>query len=356
MQQSIQYLILIVTLLLAGCSADDGSQAASTQNHTAPPDLAEVRHWFYMIDVNLEDDMVDEMVESDYGLIVLDFIPSESNNTDFPMADVIDRLHNAEQPKLVIAYIDIGQAESFRTYWQDGWEVGNPRWITGKDPDGWEENYPVAYWYDEWQAIWLGEDGYIARIVDLGFDGIYLDWVEAYSDTAVMEIADEDGVDATQEMVWWVEGLAETGRALDEDFIVIGQNAAELVESDEYVTVVDAISQEQAWFDGSADNDPGGDCPLPRTEDDVESDEYVAMLSEDCLYLYETYTESTLHVSSESYLYYLEMARDKGLIVFTVDYAVEDNNIEWVTAESRDYGFVPFVSNRALDQFVEPLD
>lgn len=356
MRQSIQYLLPIMILLLAGCTADDGSQATSDQNVEVQPTLAEVQHWFYMIDVNLDDDMVDAMVESDYDMIVLDFIPSESNNTDFPMADVIDRLHNAEHPKLVIAYIDIGQAESFRTYWQDEWEVGDPRWITGEDPDGWEENYPVAYWYDEWQSIWLHEDGYIAEIVARGFDGIYLDWVEAYSDTVVMEIADEDGVDATQEMVWWVGELAEAGRALNEDFIVIGQNAAELAEDDDYVAIVDAISQEQVWFDGSADNDPEGDCPLPRTEDDIESAEYIASLSGDCLYLYETYTESTLHVSSESYLYYLDLALDKGLIVFTVDYAVVEDNIEWVVNESRGYGFVPFVSNRALDQFVEPLD
>ena len=32
-------------------------------------------------------------------------------------------------------------------------------------------------------------------ILDAGFDGIYLDWVEAYSDESVFELAADDGVD-----------------------------------------------------------------------------------------------------------------------------------------------------------------
>ncbi len=320
------------------------------------PALEDVSHWLYLIDVNLEQDIVDEIAASTHDMIVLDFIPSEENNTDYPMAEVIAQLHQAHHPKLVIAYIDIGEAEEYRTYWQPGWDIGNPAWIITGDPDGWEGNYPVAYWYDEWQDIWLNEEtGLIQAIVDAGFDGIYLDWVEAYSDEAVAAFAAADDADPRQEMIWFVGDLAEFGRARHENFIVIGQNAAELAQSDEYVEIVDAIAQEQVWFDGGADNDPPGDCPLPRAEDDVDTNAYYASLPPACQAQYDEFPESTLHVSSEYYLNDLMLALSKNLIVFTVDYALEPENVNWVYETSRGLGLVPFVGNRALDQFVTPF-
>jgi cysteinyl-tRNA synthetase len=342
-------------------------QAAATAPPTdsdRPPSkarLAEVSHWFYMINVNLEPEMAERIAASEYDMVVLDFIPSEEDNTDYPVADVVAQLHNAHfdcaqcKPRLVIAYIDIGQAEEYRTYWQKGWGIGNPEWIVGADPDGWEGNFPVAFWRDEWREIWLGKDGYLQAVLDAGFDGVYLDWVEAYSDENVMAIAEREGVDPRQEMIWWVGDIADFARAQRPDFIVIAQNAAELAEDDGYLAIIDAIAQEQVWFDGGAEDDTPGDCPLPRTEAEVDSDAYRESLSAPCRKQYDDYPDSTLHVSSEEYLHYLTLARDKGEIIFTVDYALEPENVAWVYETSRALGFVPFVSNRALDRCIEPV-
>ena len=316
--------------------------------------ISNVENWLYLIDVNLDQETVDEISESAHDMVVIDFITSEENNTDYPLQQVIAQWHQADTPKLVIAYIDIGEAEVYRTYWQPVWGIGDPNWIAGADPDGWEGNYPVAYWYDEWREIWLGSDGYLQAILDAGFDGVYLDWVEAYSDENVLKIASQDGVDARQEMVYWVGDIAEFGRNQNEDFLVIAQNAAELAEDDSYVQIIDAIAQEQIWFDGGADNDPPGDCPLPRTEDDVDTDAYYQSLSPACQRQYDEFPESTLHVSSEWYLDYLLLAQSKGVPIFTVDYALDPENIDWVQQTSRDLGFVPFVGNRALNAYVAP--
>jgi cysteinyl-tRNA synthetase len=318
------------------------------------PSLSDVRHWLYIIDVNLHSETVTQIANSDHDLVVLDFIPSEENNTDFPMSEVIAQLHGAQHPKLVLAYIDSGQAENYRTYWQPGWGVGNPEWIAGGDPDGWEGNFPVAYWYDEWRDIWLGTDGYLQTIIDAGFDGVYLDWVEAYADENVLEIAEVNGVDARQEMIWWVADIAEFGRSQDPDFLVIGQNAAELAEYNDYLEAIDAIAQEQVWFDGGADNDPPGDCPLPRTENEVDTASYRDSLSPPCQRQYDDFPNSTLHVSSEEYLHYLHLAQQKGVPIFTVDYALEPANVAWVYQMAREKGFVPFVGSRALDGFMLP--
>jgi cysteinyl-tRNA synthetase len=192
----------------------------------------------------------------------------------------------------------------------------------------------------------------LQAILDAGFDGVYLDWVEAYSDENVVAIAEDDGVDPLQEMIWWVGDIAEVTRLQQPDFIVIGQNAAELAEHNEYLALIDAIAQEQVWFDGGADNDPPGDCPLPRTEADVDTGAYYDSLSDACRRQFDTYPDSTLHVSSEEYLHYLTLAQSKGTLIFTVDYALQQENVSWVYQTSRELGFVPLVSNRALDQYV----
>jgi cysteinyl-tRNA synthetase len=317
--------------------------------------LTEVDHWLYLIDVNLDDDTVDQIVESEHDLVVVDFIPSEQQNENYPINDVVDRFHDAGHAKLVMAYVDIGQAEDYRSYWEPNWKIGDPDWIVATDPDGWEGNFPVAYWRDEWHDIWLGDDGLVSQIRDAGFDGVYLDWVEAYSDDNVATAANRDGVDPVDEMVDWVAALAATGRDGEPNFLVIGQNAAELAATNStYRDVIDAVAQEQVWFDGAADNDPPGDCPLPKTDDLVDTEEYERSLSERCLQQYVEFPESTLHVSSEEYLESLDALRAAGMPILTVDYATKEDNVDFVLKTSREHGFVPFVGTRLLDEFVAP--
>jgi endo-alpha-1,4-polygalactosaminidase (GH114 family) len=64
---------------------------------------------------------------------------------------------------------------------------------------------------------------------------------------------------------------------------------------------------------------------------------------------------SPLHVSTAQYSHYLTLAQSEGTLVFTVDYALHPANAAWVYETSRTLGFVPCVSNRALDRHVEPV-
>ena len=321
-----------------------------------PNQLTAVTHWFYYLGFEPTDTTIQQMVASDYDLIVMEPIFTDQENIDFPIAQIVADLHNPPHPKLVVAYIDIGQAEDWRTYWQPGWGIGNPEWIVANDPDGWEGNYPVAFWHNEWQAIWLDpQDGYLQLLLDAGFDGIYLDWVEAYSDENVITAANDAGVDPENEMVDWVDALGAYGRTQNPDFLVIAQNAPELVKNDSYVALIDALAQEQTWFDGAADNNPPGDCPLPATEADVDTAAYYDSLSPDCQQMFDEFPDSTLHVSSEWYLNYLTMVQSKGLPVFTIDYAVQPGNVSWIYNTSRGLGFMPFVSKRALAVYLPPV-
>lgn len=78
--------------------------------------------------------------------------------------------------KKVIAYISIGEAESYRDYWQPAWENTPPAWLGPENPD-WPGNYKVKFWYPQWKNIIYT---YIDTILAKGYDGIYMDIIDAY--------------------------------------------------------------------------------------------------------------------------------------------------------------------------------
>ena len=333
--------------------APSGSSQVSPGGPAAAlPAIGDVHSWLYLLDTDLDDGTLAEIEASAYDMVVIDFISSQAGSADYPMAEAIARLHRSPHPKIVLAYLNIGEAEDYRAYWQPGWQAGNPEWMLRDDPEGWLGDFPVAYWHDEWREIWLGQVGLIRQVVDAGFDGMYLDWVEAYDDEAVIAAAAHDAVDPRAEMVRWVGELASAARTSRPGFLVIAQNAASLLPEEAYALVLDGVAQEQIWFDGGPDDHPPGDCPLPRMEAEVDSDAYVESLSPACRRLYADNPDGTLHTSTEEYLDLLSPASKSDLPVFTVDYAVEPANVAWIYAESRRLGWIPYVSNRALDTFL----
>ena len=149
-----------------------------------------------------------------------------------------------------------GQAESYRTYWQRGWRVGAPEWLAAADPD-WPGDVFVRYWAPEWQSI--VRDG-LDRIVDAGFDGVYLDRIgscfERYA--AGHECA----------MVEFVLALAERARArspLGEDFGVIAQNAEELLpRHPDYAACLTGLAREETYV--RATDEPTSPAERAATE------------------------------------------------------------------------------------------
>jgi len=80
----------------------------------------------------------------------------------------------------VIAYMSIGEAESYRYYWKTAWNTNMPVWMGQENPN-WHGNYKVRYWMKKWQKIIYGNDNsYVKKIINQGFDGVYLDIIDAY--------------------------------------------------------------------------------------------------------------------------------------------------------------------------------
>jgi cysteinyl-tRNA synthetase len=58
--------------------------------------------------------------------------------------------------------------------------MARPAWLLGENPD-WPGNHKVRYWDSAWQSIIYGNDSsYLKRIINAGFDGVYLDLIDAF--------------------------------------------------------------------------------------------------------------------------------------------------------------------------------
>jgi cysteinyl-tRNA synthetase, unknown class len=87
--------------------------------------------------------------------------------------------------RLVLAYLSIGEAEDYRYYWKPEWKKKPQAFLELENPE-WKGNYKVKYWTEDWKEIICGrEDGsgfgnsYLKKIIDAGFDGVYLDVLDA---------------------------------------------------------------------------------------------------------------------------------------------------------------------------------
>lgn len=309
------------------------------------------------------------------------------------------RVADGGTERLIIAYIDIGQAEWFRSYWREGWRPpaadrrGRPDFVLAADPDGWSGNFVVAYWDPRWQSLWVGDDdrpGMVQELAAMGFDGIYLDWVEAYTDDAVIDAARDVGVDPAAEMVAFVEALGEAGREVTPDFLVIAQNAPFLVwnapDPERYLRAIDALAVEDTWAYGNGDtedwNAGDGDlgpydisdrlaceadlCTTPIVApDNVCSDPDETWECEDAYPVSGDLHGGWRHVCDEgtagtgdcwstanrvhAYDDYLEA----GVPVFTVDYCISQTCADAAYDAARAAGLVPLVTRVQLSRVTD---
>jgi cysteinyl-tRNA synthetase len=126
-----------------------------------------------------------------YDLLVVDaFVASERGGSRWLTAAEVGSLQRKPSggKRLVLAYLSIGEAESYRYYWRREWDrlgdgvpdTAGPPWLEGENPQ-WRGNYKVRYWDPGWRSIlYGGSEAYLDGILARGFDGVYLDLVDAY--------------------------------------------------------------------------------------------------------------------------------------------------------------------------------
>lgn len=151
------------------------------ENDSDIDNLSEVQNFLYLINPGAftsVDDFIETLAATNYDLFIIDAFFGDGMLTSDQVAALQAKANGGR--RLVIAYMSIGEAEDYRYYWQTNWQSGSPGWIEEENPD-FEGNFKVRYWEREWQDIILaGPDAYLNRIVAAGFDGVYLDLIDAF--------------------------------------------------------------------------------------------------------------------------------------------------------------------------------
>ncbi len=199
---------------------------------------------------------INEISSSSYDLIIIDYSSDGTKEGEFTSSNLNQM---KQEEKLLLSYMSIGEAETYRFYWNNSWDsdnngipdVDSPAWLDIENPE-WEGNYKVKYWYEAWQKVIFGStDSYLDRIIDVGFDGCYLDIIDAF------EYYEDTYSFAKAEMIDFVVNLSTYAKAINEDFLVFPQNGEILLENSTYRNAIDGIGREDVFFNDNRKNDEG---------------------------------------------------------------------------------------------------
>lgn len=122
------------------------------------------------------------IADTNYDMIFIDMY----YDGDLLTKDDVNKLRKKKNGKkrLVCTYISVGEAEDYRYYWKKEWKkkANRPAWIVKENKD-WKGNFKVKYWYDGWKNIlYKGSNSYLEKAISLGFDGAYIDVIDAYEE------------------------------------------------------------------------------------------------------------------------------------------------------------------------------
>lgn len=206
-------------------------------------DLAAASSWGYQLQ---QADPI-QLSGSRYDVLVIDYSRDGTDQGAYSKAEI---QAVKETGKLVLAYLSIGEAEDYRFYWKTRWQPGNPSWLGPLNPK-WPGNYKVRYWQSGWWNTAL--QPYLERILAAGFDGVYLDIIDAY-----WYWYHDQGVAVSltsKRMVELVERIAAAARSVEPAFIVCPQNAESIIDDvptasyrKRYLKVINAIGAEDLFY------------------------------------------------------------------------------------------------------------
>ena len=270
-----------------------------------PRPLDAVRSWHYHL-TSLD---LGTVLSSEADLIVTEYSPNTPPYAPWSAADVARmKVKPDGRRRTVLAYFSIGEAESYRFYWKPDWTGARvPAWYVAENC-AWPRNYMVRFWHDGWKdIIYRGPDAFLKRIVAAGFDGVYLDRIDVFWEL----LKERPG--ARDDMIRFVTEIAETGRRLRPGFLVVAQNAEDLLDEAAYRDVIDGLGKEDLLYghEGTNVRNPDGDV-------------------------------------AESLRQIRRLRRD-WKPVFAVEYVTEPGLIERVPEELRRHGLVATVAHRSLD-------
>lgn len=206
---------------------------------------------------------VEKLAGCDRDLVVIDYAFFGDEQSRWSREEV-DRIRAGKPGRNVLAYLSIGEAGTYRFYWKETWDADNdgkpdadaPAWLLNANPD-WPDNFKVHYWDREWQQNVIQ---HLDEIIEQGFDGVYLDIVDAF-EFFEHDVEKDQWIDHRpnpqtnntyrQDMTSWVTRIASHARQSKPNFLVVPQNGVQLLESDDYRQIISAVGVEDLFTNGN---------------------------------------------------------------------------------------------------------
>jgi len=288
-------------LVQAQAQPDDASVARRQR-------IDSVRNWGYWLS-SVE---VSGVSAAPHDLMVIDSEVSDSRSfeREYTPAEVALMKRRPDgSARILLAYLSFAEAEHYRPYWQPDWDdpAKRPDWL-GRPNRRWAGNFAVKYWRPEWQRLIFGApESYLDRVMAQGFDGVYLDRADAFFDWRKLNPS------ARREMVAFLSRLADYARQRNPHFLIVMQNAEELIEDAPVLAAIDGIAKEDLFYGVRRAEEP-------NKPEDVEWS-----------------------------LQLLQTARLAGRKVLVVEYLKDPTKIATAAKRISGEGFVPYFAPRQLN-------
>jgi cysteinyl-tRNA synthetase, unknown class len=177
-----------------------------------------------------------DVASSPYQFLIIDNY--DSNGTPWTAAQVASMSAN----KVLGGYVSIGEAETYRDYWQSSWSTNPPSWLGPEDPD-WDGNYYIDFRAPEWLAIAKGE---IAKMIAQGFEASYMDVIDVYyTDWFINKVGSASAAEAAAKT--YVETLANYAHSLNPNFKFYVNGGEDLLADKTYLNAIDGVFKEQVY-------------------------------------------------------------------------------------------------------------
>lgn len=317
-----------------------------------------VRHWGYRLQGGRSKRKsrplgVKEFISVPHDLLVMDFSRDGSNAGAFSESEIAQIKARPGVNSVIVSYISIGEASDYRDHWQAGWTTFDnadqraagmptteaPAWL-GAWNESWPNSRKVRFWQKEWQDIIFNSErtGWLDRIVAAGFDGAYLDIVDAYYHWGAEVPAEErhkgdpeNEREAASRMIDFIDALSAHAREINPEFLIIPQNAINIIDAlededhkrrDKYLAAINAIACEDLFFRNGDSDENRGFGP---------DEEAIDVLVRDF--------------------------HDSNVPVMCVDYLSQKKKIEQLYEQAPQRGFLPYAApSRELNMMGPPFE
>ena len=212
-------------------------QPAYLHHHPKP-----IRSWVYQLQGAIGGDLnLQPIIHSTSDLAVIDYSRNGAEKGEFTRAEIKSVRKSG---KITLGYMPIGAADAGRFYDQNltdqsPFSTPQAQSLIGAENSDFPGTFYLRYWQDTWKKVIFGDrplpswvktthnpNNYLKRILRAGFNGVYLDDIDAYQQFNLD--GDNSRPSAALEMLLFIRDLSSWAKSKKPGFLIVPQNGESL--------------------------------------------------------------------------------------------------------------------------------